>query len=426
VVGRIVGAPALPVAGVAVRVGADAAVDLEAAARAALAVAAGRGGADADHVLVDGRVTDGAGVLVAGGREDDHAGVIGVGEGRIGGAVATDRRTQAQADHVGAIVGGPVERVLDVAEVHAAGAVGDLAGHDAGVGGDPHRTDAVEHRGGDAGAGGAVAGAAGVVVGIGIVVAEVVAGHQAQIGMASVHTRIEDGDHHAGAAVSLRRIPGLLGPGVEAGRADLRTGLRVGVPVIGGQLAGVVVAPVVRVERVAGNGHGEGAPVEGDRVDAVEAAQAIGHRGEVLIGLQAQQEPAVHSGGRAPGLIVGALDGRESGAAQGVGERIEDRGGRPVEAGPAREGQGGQVGRHLAGGELHEQAVGRVGLDVFDRSRETVLHGHKRHGIGGQGGAETGHEDHGGHDQEEALHGGLLTVREGRAFRPHEPSTLNK
>ncbi len=280
VVGAVAGAPpALAVAGVVVGVGVHAGIGVEGAGGGPLAAAAGRGRADRHHVGVVGRVAHVGEVVVARGGEQDATRVPGVLQGGVGGGVAGDVGADAHADDVGAVVGGPVQGVLDVAEVHRTGVVGDLAGHDRGSAGDAGHADAVVgDGGGHAGAGGAVARAAAVVVGIAVAAAEVVAGHQVQVGVVDVHAAVQDGDDHARGSVALALVPGRLGLGVEADRAD--GGPRVGVraPVVGDHLADVVVAPLAVVVRVVGDGGGEGAPVRRGRGDLARPGEGLGQR----------------------------------------------------------------------------------------------------------------------------------------------------
>ena len=372
--------PALTVAGVTVRVGVDAGIQLGAAAAAALAVAAGGGRAHADHVLVDRGVADRRHVLVAGGREQGHALVVGVGQGVVGGGIAADRRAEAHAGHVHALVARVVQGVLDRREIHRTGAVGDLQRHHRAAAGRSGHAEIVVRLGRrDAGAAGAVAGVGAVVVGVGVAVAEVVAGDQAQVGMIHIHARVDDRDDHAGVAVAGRRVPGLIGLGVEAGSADrIAVLMAVGGPVVGEHLAGVVVAPLIIVIRVVGHDRGEGAPVDRGGLDVGVGGVALGHRDRIAVGRDRQREPAIDAdaGG----------EGRIRGPAVGPGDRLHaDRQRELVDRSQAGLGAGDggallhpeiQLGRGIGlGGELDENApLGIRGL-IAGRDLGGVVHG---------------------------------------------------
>ena len=400
--------PALTVAGVAVGIGAHAGVDFGAAARGTLAVAARGGGADGDHVSVDRGIADRRGVLVAGGRQQGDARVVGVLQGGVGGRIAADGRTQAHAGDLGAVVRGVVQRVLDRREVHRTGAVGDLQRHDAAAAGDAGGAQAVvDHRGGHAGAGGAVAGARGVVVGVGVAVAEIVAGHLAQVGMARLDAAVDDGDHDAAVAVALGVVPGGVGVGVEAERAHGRAGL-VGVrgPVVAEQLDGVVVAPVQIVHRVARHRRGEGPPVDGGLGHARIGREAARHGGRIAGSVGLQHVPQIQ-----PELVgqVGPLGGHP-----GPGDLLDPGAvAQRVDGGDSRTTVGNKGALGAAdvqaaacegfGLELDEDPLGVIRQDGVRSGGEPLLDRNERPGGGRfEGPGAACGQDQGGQDQSQA------------------------
>ncbi len=229
-----------------------------------------------------------------------------------------------------------------------------------------------------------MAGAAAVVHGIGVVVAEIVAGHAVQVFVIDVHAAVDDGDDHARIAVG--DVPRRLGVGVEAHRAHGRTGVVVGGPVVADHLGRVVVAPVVGVEGIVGHGRGEGQPFGLRRLHRGIGGQPRGQGGHVARG-DRQHEPAVHArGGGLVGVRRADEGPRDAGDAGRGGHRVHAR---QPEAGAGQFGAQGEGHRgHGLGvvrAQLHQHVVGNVGQDGGGLVGESVLDGSE--GPGQFGGA---------------------------------------
>ena len=167
-------------------------------------------GADADHLVVLRRVVEGAApAAVAGGRDDDHTGFVGV-DHRVVDRGAPASAAQAHVDDVGAVVSGPADALCDVVVAAPAGVPKDLDRHQLRPGGQPRHAVAVVRRLGD-GAGDVGAMAHGVAVLI-AVVDGVVAVDEILDAVLSGRRGpgVEDRDHRAGSHPP--KIPCVAGP----------------------------------------------------------------------------------------------------------------------------------------------------------------------------------------------------------------------
>ena len=213
-----------------------------------------------------------------------------------------------------------------------------------------------------------------VVVGVGVVVAEIVAGDDAQVGVIDVHAGVDDRHDHGRVAVGLRAVPGGLGVGVEADGTDRRAGfVRVRGPVVGEELRRVVVPPVHGVERVGRHGRGEGAPVGTGRLHGGIGRVARGERRDVGGGRHLEQIPAVEADARRQGDVRGRLVGARNARQTGVTtDRVHRRetDGRPLLERPLLGADVQGRGAQRVGGELDQQAARRVRRNrLADRGR---------------------------------------------------------
>ena len=241
-----------------------------------------------------------------------------------------------------------------------------------------------------------MAGARAVVVRIVIVVSEIITGHLQQVGMGRIHARIQDGDHHAGTAVTLAGAPSGLGLGVETGRAHRRAGVfpRAS-PVEIGQLCGVVVAPVVGVQWVIGRGGGKGHQIGQGGFQIGIRGQTRDSRFDIRADGHVDPIPAIGAQAFSRRLVFqGAMHLRHTRNIETAEDRVErdQSGPRSVTAGALVHSFPDGCLVHALGREFHQHPVRCVGGNGFTLCDETLLDRSEGPGIAISGEGEGGKE----------------------------------
>ncbi len=152
-------------------------------------------------------------------------------------------------------------------------------------------------------------GVVGVVHGVAVAAAVIVSRYQSEVRMAGIHPGVDDRDHDAGVSISV--IPGLFRVGIESGCADCRAGVA-GARYPGRELSGVVVAPVVAIIGIVGNGLRVSKVFQIGILDLGVGQKVSQSRMNIRAAVQHDDEPAVETRGLFPVQVIhpamGALE----------------------------------------------------------------------------------------------------------------------